>query len=153
MQLAPSRRLNVTFESGAMVDCGKTLTLDQQNGANPPTVKFDGQANALYTFIMMGPQFDPMTGKATNNVSVLWLVVNIPGNDLAKGKTLAEYLRALPPPGAGLQPFVYVIYRQVRNVDDQVFGDRSNFNATTFASARNLGYPYAGNYFTMELKM
>ncbi|KHN80089.1 26 kDa secreted antigen [Toxocara canis] len=135
-----------------MVDCGNTLTLEQQEGANPPTVNFDGQANALYTFIMMGPQFDGMTGMATNNVSVHWLVVDIPGNNLAGGRTLADYQRAVPFPNTGLQSYVFAIYRQVERLADMNFPNRENFNAIAFASARNLGYPYAGNYFRMQLQ-
>ncbi|VDM29863.1 unnamed protein product, partial [Toxocara canis] len=129
MPLAPSRRLSVRFEGGAMVDCGNTLTLEQQEGANPPTVNFDGQANALYTFIMMGPQFDGMTGMATNNVSVHWLVVDIPGNNLAGGRTLADYQRAVPFPNTGLQSYVFAIYRQVERLADMNFPNRENFNA------------------------
>ncbi|VDM25991.1 unnamed protein product [Toxocara canis] len=149
MQLAPSRRLNVTFAGGARVDCGNTLTLDQQAG-DAPAITWDVQAGALYTFIMMGPEFTP-AGMPQNTLNLHWLKVDIPANNLAGGRTLADYQRAVPPPNAGLQPFVFVVYRQAGNVADQMFGDRTNFSATTFASTRNLGYPYAGNYFRMQL--
>ena len=35
-----------------------------------------------------------------------WLVVNIPGNDISKGDTIAQYIGAAPPVGTGLHRYV-----------------------------------------------
>lgn len=41
-----------------------------------------------------------------------WLVVNIPGNDIARGETLSEYVGSGPPKGTGLHRYVLLIYKQ-----------------------------------------
>ncbi|KHN83618.1 26 kDa secreted antigen [Toxocara canis] len=145
MLLAPSRRLNVTFRNGAQVSCGNNLTIEQQEG-DQPNVAWDNAAGALYTLIMMGPQITA-TGQVTNNIRVHWLVVNIQQNNIQGGRALADYERALPNPAAGLQPYVFVVYRQLANINAPNLADRENFDATSFVNTNNLGYPLAANFF------
>ena len=37
-----------------------------------------------------------------------WLVVNIPGSDVAKGEEVAAYIGSGPPEGTGLHRYVYL---------------------------------------------
>ena len=41
-----------------------------------------------------------------------WLVVNIPGNDLVKGDTIAEYRGSGAPKGTGLHRYIFLLYKQ-----------------------------------------
>lgn len=41
-----------------------------------------------------------------------WSVVNIPGNDISKGDTLAEYVGSGPPKDTGLHRYVFLIFKQ-----------------------------------------
>lgn len=45
-----------------------------------------------------------------------WLLVDVPGCDLASGITLVEYLRPLPRYGAGLNRYLMVVFEQPQNV-------------------------------------
>lgn len=38
--------------------------------------------------------------------------MNIPGNDVAKGQTLSEYVGSGPPKGTGLHRYVMLVYKQ-----------------------------------------
>lgn len=41
-----------------------------------------------------------------------WLVVNIPGDKVAEGETLSEYVGSGPPQGTGLHRYVFLVYKQ-----------------------------------------
>ena len=41
-----------------------------------------------------------------------WLVVNIPGNDIGKGETIATYLGSEPPKWTGLHRNIFLLYKQ-----------------------------------------
>lgn len=53
---------------------------------------------------------------------VHWLVVNIPGDQVAKGDTLAEYVGSGPPKGSGLHRYVFLVYKQgaAQKIDEPV---------------------------------
>lgn len=46
-----------------------------------------------------------------------WIVVNIPGNDISKGDTVAEYVGSGPPPDTGLHRYVFLVYKQQHKHD------------------------------------
>lgn len=41
-----------------------------------------------------------------------WLVVNIPGSDVASGEVLSGYIGSGPPEGTGIHRYVYIAYKQ-----------------------------------------
>lgn len=41
-----------------------------------------------------------------------WAVVDIPGRDVNKGTTFAEYVGSGPPQGSGLHRYVFLVYKQ-----------------------------------------
>jgi len=152
---APEQEVKVEFDSGVEAALGNTLTPTQVK--NQPKVSWDAQDESLYTLIKTDPdapsRIDPKHREWHH-----WLVVNIPGNDLSKGDTLAEYVGSGPPPGTGLHRYVYLVYQQSGKVSDPEHGvltnrsgaKRGGFKAAAFAEKHNLGDPVAGNFFLAE---
>lgn len=86
-----------------------------------------------------------------------WLVINIQGNDIGSGQTLADYLGSMPPKDSGLHRYVLMVFKQSARllVDQQRISStnstgRANFNTREFAKKHNLGNPVAGNFFEAQ---
>eukprot|EP00908_Phaeocystis_cordata_P023686 Transcript_6143.p1 GENE.Transcript_6143~~Transcript_6143.p1 ORF type:complete len:266 (+),score=50.57 Transcript_6143:108-905(+) len=95
----PMTELNITFASGTVVEYGKPVPptlLDR-----PPEVAFglepDRDASTLHTLMMVDPDA-PFRDAPVDGEWLHWLVYDIPGNNTAKGSTLAEYAPPLPKP-------------------------------------------------------
>lgn len=84
--------------------------------------------------------------------------MNIPGNSIESGNTLAEYIGAGPPENTGLHRYVFLVYLQDGQVSDYNIGHLTNtspagrpmFRAQKFADRHQLGAPVAGNFFEAE---
>lgn len=50
-----------------------------------------------------------------------WIVGNIPGNRIADGETLFDYIGSGPSPDTGLHRYVFLLYKQTGKL---AFGDR-----------------------------
>lgn len=50
---------------------------------------------------------DPKVGEVRH-----WLVVNIPGNDLASGETKWQYIGSGPPSGSGFHRYIFLLFKQ-----------------------------------------
>lgn len=68
-------------------------------------------ANCFYTLIMTDPDA-PSYKPPKQREFVHWTAVNIPGNNVAAGEMLNEYVGAGPPPSQGLHRYVLVLYKQ-----------------------------------------
>lgn len=86
-----------------------------------------------------------------------WLVVNIPSNDISKGKELSAYIGSGPPKDTGLHRYVYLIYKQPGKLtcDENCLPNNSGANrggwkARSFVQKYNLGNPMAGNFYLAE---
>jgi phosphatidylethanolamine-binding protein (PEBP) family uncharacterized protein len=101
----PMTELNISFPSGVVADYGKPIPpslLDRR-----PEVAFalepDRDATTLHTLMMVDPDV-PFRDSPTDGEWLHWLVYDIPGNDTARGSTLAVCRTAFEPrtsrPGA-----------------------------------------------------
>jgi phosphatidylethanolamine-binding protein (PEBP) family uncharacterized protein len=95
----PMTELNISFPSGVVADYGKPIPpslLDRR-----PEVAFelepDRDASTLHTLMMVDPDV-PFRDSPTDGEWLHWLVYDIPGNDTARGSTLAEYTPPRPKP-------------------------------------------------------
>jgi phosphatidylethanolamine-binding protein (PEBP) family uncharacterized protein len=87
-----------------------------------------------------------------------WLVVNIPGVDVAQGDVMSEYIGAGPPKGTKLHRYVYLIFKQQGKQDFKGLSKLTKFSANgrpcwkvrEFAKKHNLGSAIAGNFFHAE---
>ncbi|PIC23252.1 hypothetical protein B9Z55_017017 [Caenorhabditis nigoni] len=151
----PAKLVSVKFNSGVEANLGNVLTPTQVKDV--PEVKWDAEPGALYTLIKTDPDA-PSRKEPTYREWHHWLVVNIPGNEIAKGDTLSEYVGAGPPPKTGLHRYVYLIYKQAGRIEDKEHGKLTNtsgdkrggWKAATFVEKHGLGAPVAGNLFQAE---
>ncbi|CTQ86804.1 Phosphatidylethanolamine-binding protein [Caenorhabditis elegans] len=151
----PSKVVSVKFNSGVEANLGNVLTPTQVK--DTPEVKWDAEPGALYTLIKTDPDA-PSRKEPTYREWHHWLVVNIPGNDIAKGDTLSEYIGAGPPPKTGLHRYVYLIYKQSGRIEDAEHGrltntsgdKRGGWKAADFVAKHKLGAPVFGNLFQAE---
>jgi phosphatidylethanolamine-binding protein (PEBP) family uncharacterized protein len=87
-----------------------------------------------------------------------WLVVNIPGENLNKGDTLAAYVGSGPPQGTDLHRYVFVTYKQpelmdikdIKIIPNNSRDGRMKFSIQKFADDHKLGPPIAGNMYQAQ---
>lgn len=105
---------------------------------------------SYYTLLMIDPDVPSRNAPLMRNF-VHWMVVNIPGLDISKGSTRAEYVMPQPPPGTGFHRYIFFVFNQgisMRNFDENysAFIDRGKFSVRNFAAKYNLGNPWAGSF-------
>lgn len=153
VESTPGTQASVSFGSVILDAVGKVLTPTEVQ--DQPKVTWPVEEGKLYTVLMVDPDApsrdDPKFGQWFH-----WGVTNIPGNDIAKGEVIAQYVGAGPPPGTGLHRYVILVYRQAGRVDytDDKLGmsstGRPSKNAKDIASKYNLGSPIAGACFQAQ---
>ena len=86
-----------------------------------------------------------------------WLVVNIPSNDISKGKELSAYIGSGPPKDTGLHRYVFLIYKQPgkltcseKCLPNNSTANRGGWKARAFVEKYKLGNPIAGNFYLAE---
>ncbi|EDW24300.1 GL24078 [Drosophila persimilis] len=149
--VGPNKLLKVTYGGGLVVDKGAELTPTQVKAQ--PNVEWDAEPEALYTLILTDPDA-PSRKQPKFREWHHWLVVNIPGTQIAKGDVLSEYVGAGPPEGTGLHRYVFLLFKQKQKLSckepriPKTSGDnRAKFSTTKFVGKYDLGNPVAGNCF------
>lgn len=149
----PPADIQVTYPSNAKVQQGNVLTPTQVKDL--PKFEFDAQADQLYTLAMVDP--DAPSRKDPKFREILhYLVANIPGNDVSKGDTLAEFIGSGPPKDTGLHRYVFLVYRQKGKLQSDIkISNRSrlgrvNFSIRKFAKDNDLGEPIAANFYQAQ---
>ncbi|KPM03215.1 phosphatidylethanolamine-binding protein-like protein F40A3.3-like protein [Sarcoptes scabiei] len=151
----PLHTIEVKYVSGVEMKLGNELTpTDVQH--IPASICWPCEPGQLYTLILTDPDA-PSRQQPKYREWHHWLVVNIPGNDVAKGQTLSEYVGSGPPKGTGLHRYVMLVYKQPGRIqpDEKRLTNRSgdgraNFKVRDFAKKYNLGEPIAGNFYQAE---
>lgn len=122
-----------------------------------PEVAWPNDSDYFYTLIMTDPDA-PSRADPKMREFCHWVVVNIPGNAVAEGETLYEYIGAGAPEGTGLHRYVFLVYRQHGRIDASAepivlntsAAHRGNFSARKFAKKYNFGDLVAGNFFQAQ---
>ncbi len=80
---------------------------------NPPIYRFNAKSDSRYTLIMVDPDVISK-GDRKSCCCIHWLVVNIPGNDLAKGKVIIPYMAPYPKliSNDDIHRYVLLMYQQ-----------------------------------------
>lgn len=89
---------------------GNELTPTQVQNV-PISIEWPAEKDSLYTLVLTDPDA-PSRLQPKYREWHHWLVVNIPGNDIASGETLSEYVGSGPPKGTGLHRYVMLVYKQ-----------------------------------------
>ncbi|XP_071490259.1 large ribosomal subunit protein mL38-like isoform X1 [Diadema antillarum] len=82
--------------------------------AEPPTVKFEDKDSSLWTLLMTNPDGHLVDNEAEY---VHWFIGNIPGNEIAEGDTLVDYLPPFPARGTGYHRYVFILFKQEGRID------------------------------------
>jgi len=160
----PMTSVNITFGNTA-VDYGKPIPPSVMVTA--PAVTFalepDRSERTLHTLMMVDPDV-PFRDQPADGERVLWLVYDIPGNQVVQGKTLVEYAGPEPlpcPSGDRLclpeHRVTFVLWEQphgpldLQPQDDAHIGaathaGRLSFKARDFATRHELGLQLGMNF-------
>ena len=103
----------ITYPSGVEVNLGNELKPTQVK--DKPTVQFEADPHKFYTLVMTDPDA-PSRIEPTYREFKHWVVVNIPGSDVAQGEELAEFVGSGPPMGTGLHRYVFLVYEQPKKL-------------------------------------
>jgi len=79
-----------------------------------PSADYEAEEGSLWTLVMTSPD---QNLEDSNSELLHWAVGNIPGNDLAKGETLCNFLQPFPVKGAGYLRYVFILYKQSGPMD------------------------------------
>ncbi|KAG2385518.1 hypothetical protein C9374_003333 [Naegleria lovaniensis] len=83
-----------------------------------PTVKFEGEKDALYTLVMLTPDY-PFRLIPDRGSFIHWMVANIPGSgDVSQGNTICSYIPPLPTECAGTFRYIFLLYKQSEKMDN-----------------------------------
>ncbi|KAL9646818.1 hypothetical protein ABK040_013679 [Willaertia magna] len=85
--------------------------IEVPNTLQPPKVKFEGEKGALYTLVMLTPDY-PFRLIPDKGSFIHWMVTNISENDISKGDTICSYIPPLPTEYAGTFRYVFLLYKQ-----------------------------------------
>ncbi|XP_041988293.1 39S ribosomal protein L38, mitochondrial [Aricia agestis] len=98
---------DIKDDSCLPVYCGNVIK--PAEASERPIVNYESDPNTLWTLALTS-----LDGHLTESDKeyVHWLVVNIPGNQVEKGDVIAEYLRPFPLKGTGYHRYVFVLYKQ-----------------------------------------
>jgi len=133
---------------------GQELTPEETQGE--PEVIIDGPLanNAIFTLAFVDPDAPSRENHKLRNWRH-WLVVNIPGNEIAKGKTISPHFGPAPPKGTGPHRYTFWYYRQKGPIEINLNNDpsaRGGFNLRDFAKEHSLVGPLAGAFFLAQNK-
>ncbi|XP_018356916.1 PREDICTED: protein D2-like isoform X2 [Trachymyrmex septentrionalis] len=153
VETVPASVLKVTYD-GNIVEIGKELTPTQVK--LQPNVEWEPEPNTFYTLCMTDPDA-PSRKDPKNREWHHWLVGNIPGSEVNKGKVLSEYVGSGPPKDSGLHRYVFLLYKQPKELtfnenylSNKSSKDRAKFSISKFAEKYKLGDPIAGNMFQAQ---
>ncbi|XP_026489059.2 protein D3-like [Vanessa tameamea] len=148
---APSCLVKVKYPSGVEVNLGNELTPTQVK--DMPSVTWEAETNSYYVLAMTDPDA-PSRNEPSLREWHHWLVGNIPGNNLASGETLSQYVGSGPPKGTGLHRYVFLVYKQPGKLTfdeprltNKSADNRGGFSIAKFAAKYNLSDPIEGNFY------
>lgn len=95
------------------MNLGNELTPTQVRDS--PEVNWISNSLKYYTLVMVDPDV-PSRRLPLLREFKHWIVVNIPGNKVDEGETLAEYVGSAPSRGSGLHRYVFLVYEQPRKM-------------------------------------
>ncbi|XP_050321984.1 putative odorant-binding protein A5 [Bactrocera neohumeralis] len=140
----PKELLKIEYDGGLDVGRGEEFTPTQTK--DEPKLDWTAEPDAFYTIIMTNPDIPTRQNPATREW-LHWLVVNIPGTDLAKGFVLDPYIGPLNPKESGLVRNVFLVFKQL---DKREFGEPILNNTSVAGHERFSSKGFAKKY-GMEL--
>lgn len=156
IDVPPRKYLNVIFPTGVKANLGNVLTPTLVR--YKPQVKWSADKHSLYTLLMVDPDFPSRNAEMKKEIRH-WLVVNIPGNKIALGQTVYEYIGSAPDPETNYHRYVFLVFKQTSKIfTDEYVADNTStdqqgrlINKTRdLIRQYNLGDPIYGNFYQAE---
>nr|WHN38839.1 PEBP [Andraca theae] len=151
---APQCSIQVEYTSGVEADLGNELTPTQVK--DMPTVTYDADPDKFYTLALVDHDA-PSRESPTLAEFLHWSVGNIPGNKVADGETLAEYIGSAAPAGTGFHRYVFLLYEQPKSLcfdeprlNNTSMANRTMFSIYDFSEKYEFGSPKAGNFYLAQ---
>ncbi|GAV04490.1 hypothetical protein RvY_14760 [Ramazzottius varieornatus] len=151
---APTEALEITYPAGKSVDGGNELEPETVH-VQPATISWKAADNSLCTLSMTDLDAASRQDRSRGPINH-WLVVNIPGKDVAKGDVITPYVGSRPSPNSGLHRYVTMIFKQQGKIDlsngafENLKTARANFDLRKFTKDHNLSAPVAGNFYQAQ---
>lgn len=145
----PSALAKVVYPGGVNVELGKELTPTQVK--DQPEVSFAGEEGSYYTLLLVDPDVP-----AEYRDICHWLVINIPGSNVAQGQTVIEYVGSGPTKESGLHRYVFLVFKQSDKITTDLFvtktsqEKRGKVKTRDYIAKFKLGAPVAGNLFKAQ---
>ncbi|KAJ1953647.1 Phosphatidylethanolamine-binding protein 1 [Linderina pennispora] len=131
----PKVYLNVTYNDDS-ISTGEILT--PAGTAKEPIVVYEADPSKFYTlaFIDAGDSTIP---NRSNDLTRNWLVVNIPGSDIAKGNSTGTPYMGTKNPDCGMTRYVYALAEQPKEIPDlTVSASRDNFDLMGYFNSNKM---------------
>ena len=160
--------LQITYHlNNVRIDANDGSILPAEYSHNIPTIKFKSAHRAIYTLILVNPDFSlNTTGAGGARLSIVgssqkhfahWILCNIPENDLSAGHPICPYMPACPLKESGLQRYFFLLYKQDKIISSKKleeyeikFSSRVGINVCEWASKEGFGLPIGVNGFQSE---
>ncbi|XP_014207198.1 protein D2-like [Copidosoma floridanum] len=152
LDTAPNQLISLAYKGKAVKFGEELLPTDV---IEQPTLEWNvADPSSYYTLIMTN--IDPSSRqKPIYREFLHWLVVNVPGDDVSKGETIAEYVGAGPPKNGGVHRMLFTVYKQPDKLTfteafmhNRQLGIRLRFSQKNYSDKYNLGDPVAGMMYT-----
>jgi len=125
----------------------------------PHQVQFTPRSpDDFYTLILCDPDA-PTKLRPVLREFIHWVVMNIPGGDVAAGVEIASYVGACPPYQSGVHRYCFCLYKQaakfspaeIATIKSDTFNSRTGIRTALWAAGAGLGtFAVAINVFTAE---
>ncbi|XP_054743510.1 putative odorant-binding protein A5 [Anastrepha obliqua] len=146
----PKELLKIVYDNGLEVGKGKEFTPTQTK--DEPKLDWNAEPDSYYTVVMSNPDI-PSRQNPLLREWLHWLVVNVPGTDIAKGDVLDPYIGPMAPKMSGVLRYVFLIYKQPekQTFDEPILTNtdvtgHEKFSSMIFAEKYNMEL-VAGNLF------
>nr|ALS40432.1 putative odorant-binding protein A5-2 [Zeugodacus tau] len=140
----PKEMLKIEYNDGLVVGNGEEFTPTQTK--DEPKLYWTSEHESYYTVIMVNPDI-PTRQNPLLREWLHWLVVNVPGADIAKGDIIDPYIGPMAPKMSGVLRYVFLIYKQPGK---QMFDEAIMTNTDVTGHEKFSSMGFAGKY-NMEL--
>ncbi len=128
-------KVEVIYPSGRVVP-GSGLS--QKETSQAPNIVIKGNPKVSYTLTMSDPDAPVCKGKACEWNH--WVVVDMPGGTVSKGREVVKYAGPSPPAKTGPHRYFVRVYAQrgLLNIERSYFGSRAKYDPIDFEQDQNL---------------
>lgn len=102
-------KMKVKYPSGAEVNFGNELT--PTDVKDMPDVTWNANSEDFHTLIFVDLDA-PSRKDPTFREVIHWMVVNIPGPNVAEGETIVEFIGSGPPKETDLHRYAFFVFKQ-----------------------------------------